>query len=271
MSKMLNMPVPAGSNGSDNTRTKRLAAVGGIPRNSTMQRRAPEKAENNGLAGRLLAQAKLEALRYQVNPHFLFNVLNSLSAFAKADPDQADRLIMRTSSYLRYILSASDSGFTSLRQELAATENYLEIEKVRFGKRLVVEVKSPPESLDIEVPELILQPIVENAVRYGMRTSVLPLRIHIEVRVGKDMVFVKVANTGSWVSSEETIGDRRKLGIENVLKRLELCYEDHYRFSMKEGHGLVSVEAGIPLDRRNTCLSGDRPIVLKELFNRHSR
>ncbi|HBL24159.1 MAG TPA: hypothetical protein DDZ40_08585 [Deltaproteobacteria bacterium] len=209
------------------------------------ERRRAEEAELRSV------QARLEALRYQINPHFLFNVLNSLSALAKISSRQTDRLIQQLSRYLRSTISSSESGFVPLRQELGTIESYLNIEKVRFEDDLLVSIELPEQTMDVQVPELILQPIVENAVKYGTKTSDLPLKITIEGRVIDGLLVVEVTNTGRWVSMDNREGVNKGVGIENLRKRLGLIYADHYRFRTEEDNGQVRVMVGVPLDPVN--------------------
>ncbi len=206
------------------------------------ERRRAEEAELRSV------QAKLEALRYQINPHFLFNVLNSLSALAKISSRQTDQLIQQLSRYLRSTISSSESGFVPLHQELGTIKSYLNIEKVRFEDDLIVSIELPPQTMDVQVPELILQPIVENAVKYGTKTSDLPLRITIEGWVTDSLLLVEITNTGHWVSAEQTERVRKGVGIENLRKRLDMIYADHYQFETEEDNGRVRVIVGVPLD-----------------------
>jgi LytS/YehU family sensor histidine kinase len=136
-----------------------------------------------------------------------------------------------------------------LHQELGTIESYLNIEKVRFEDDLLVSIESTPQTMNVQVPELILQPIVENAVKYGTKTSDLPLRITIEGRVTDSLLVVEITNTGRWVSVDTGVGVNRKgVGIENLRKRLDLIYADHYQFRTEEDNGQVRVMVGVPLD-----------------------
>ncbi|OPY04792.1 MAG: Sensor histidine kinase YehU [Syntrophorhabdus sp. PtaB.Bin184] len=207
------------------------------------ERRRAEDAELRSV------QARLEALRYQINPHFLFNVLNSLSALARISSRQTDQLIQQLSCYLRSTISSSESGFVPLSQEMGTIESYLNIEKVRFEEDLMVNIDLPTQVMDVRVPELILQPIVENAVKYGTKTSELPLRITIEGSVTDDrLLLLKVTNTGHWVSTEDGERTRKGVGIENLRKRLNLIYANRYLFQTEEDSGLVRVVLGVPLE-----------------------
>ncbi|HNT44329.1 MAG TPA: histidine kinase, partial [Syntrophorhabdaceae bacterium] len=207
------------------------------------ERRRAEDAELRSV------QAKLEALRYQINPHFLFNVLNSLSALARISPRQTDQLIQQLSRYLRSTISSSESGFVPLSQEMGTIESYLNIEKVRFEDDLMVNIDLPSQAMDVRVPELILQPIVENAVKYGTKTSELPLKITIEGSVTDDrLLLLKVTNTGHWVSTDDGGRTGKGVGIENLRKRLTLIYADQYLLRTEEDSGLVRVIIGVPLE-----------------------
>jgi LytS/YehU family sensor histidine kinase len=118
-----------------------------------------------------LTEAKLQALQMQLNPHFLFNTLNSIAALMHQNVDAAERMITRLSDLLRAALESSNSQEVDLRHELAMLSTYLEIERVRFGDRLQVNLEIAPEALDAQVPNLVLQPLVENAIRHGIEPA----------------------------------------------------------------------------------------------------
>ncbi len=132
---------------------------------------------------------------------------------------------------------------------MGTIESYLNIEKVRFEDDLMVNIDLPSQAMDVRVPELILQPIVENAVKYGTKTSELPLKITIEGSVTDDrLLLLKVTNTGYWVSTEDEARTRKGVGIENLRKRLSLIYANRYLFQTEEDSGLVRVVLGVPLE-----------------------
>jgi LytS/YehU family sensor histidine kinase len=128
---------------------------------------------------KLLAQAKLQALRMQLNPHFLFNSLHSISALMHKNVDAADRMISRLGELLRAALDNTETQEVSLGQELQFLRGYLELEQIRFGSRLEVEIRAGPEALEARVPNLILQPLVENAIRHGIEPHARPGRIRL--------------------------------------------------------------------------------------------
>ncbi len=132
---------------------------------------------------------------------------------------------------------------------MGTIESYLNIEKVRFEDDLMVNIDLPSQAMDVRVPELILQPIVENAVKYGTKTSELPLKITIEGSVTDDrLLLLKVTNTGHWVSTDDGGRTGKGVGIENLRKRLTLIYADQYLLRTEEDSGLVRVIIGVPLE-----------------------
>jgi len=206
------------------------------------------RAEETELAS---VRSQLEALRYQINPHFLFNVLNSLDALSESAPGRIPKLIDHLSRYLRSTFSSGNSGLVPLREELGTLESYLNIEKVRFEDNFDVTFDISSRVLDIPVPELLLQPIVENSVKHGMRTAALPLRIMIHGRAIDSMLRIEIANTGKLVSMENDNGNKTGVGLENIRKRLKLVYADHYQLNLYEENGWVRVIIEIPLTGEN--------------------
>ncbi len=184
-----------------------------------------------------LAQAQLAALKMQIHPHFLFNTLNSISALLHKDVEAADRMIARLSDFLRLTLKSSDVPVVTLRQEMEFLRTYLEIEKIRFQDRLVVDIDVEPAALDAHVPNLILQPLVENAVRHGVgrQTSIGHLQIHAR-RTG-DTLVIKIEDNGPGfeVNRRSNIdGDKRNgIGLENTRARLKKFY-DNFDFEITD-------------------------------------
>jgi LytS/YehU family sensor histidine kinase len=168
-----------------------------------------------------LVQAKLQALQMQLNPHFLFNSLHSISALMHKDIDAADRMISRLSELLRAALDNTERQEVPLRQELQFLRRYLEIEQIRFGSRLRVEINAAPETLDASVPNLILQPLVENAIRHGIEPHARPGRIRFGARRQADELTLEVHDNGGGLASPSPLDG---VGLSNTRARLRSLY-----------------------------------------------
>ena len=177
---------------------------------------------------RLAQQAQLRALRYQVNPHFLFNTLNSLSSLVMSKRDQeAEEMILSLSSFFRSTLAIDPTEDVTLTEEIALQRLYLDIEKARFPERLQVRLEIPEELQNARIPALLLQPVVENAIKYGVARSIGPVELEIRAtRVGTDAMEVVVQNSGS--ASLPLAPDARStgVGLSNVCERLRARYGD---------------------------------------------
>ena len=199
------------------------------------------------LQRKLLAQARLETLRYQLNPHFLYNALNSVEALSRVGPNQIPEMVRRLCECLRYALHPKTGGLATLQQEHRQVASYLHVEKVRFGDRLVWETDVGDAVQGAVVPEFLLQPLVENAIKYGMRTSDMPLRVVIRAGNAAGVLEIEVRNTGRWsgVANDPNGG----VGLENLKNRLNILFADRYRLTVAEAAGWVSVTVAIPLQR----------------------
>lgn len=171
-----------------------------------------------------LRAAELETLRMQLNPHFLFNTLNTIGVLMKEDTGEAGRLLVRLSDLLRSVLANTSAQQTDLRQELALLDNYLEIERSRFGDRLHVDRHIDPEALGAAVPMLILQPIVENAIRHGLASRASLGTVTISALRDGGQLLLEVADDGRGWPGEGAARDRRGIGLGNTRARLEKLY-----------------------------------------------
>ena len=188
---------------------------------------------------KLLVQAKLQALQMQLNPHFLFNSLHSISALMHKDVDAADRMVSRLSDLLRAALDNTEMQEVALRDELSFLQRYLEIEQIRFGSRLRVEIDAAPETLGAKVPNLILQPLVENAIRHGIEPHARPGRIRLLARRQADELAIEVHDNGGGLTSASPVDG---VGLSNTRSRLKTLYGDAHIFefcSPPEGGLLV--------------------------------
>jgi sensor histidine kinase YesM len=182
----------------------------------------------------LAAQAELRALKAQINPHFLFNSLNTIANLISINPAKAEEAVERLADIFRYALSASDKEFITLRDELDFIDSYLEIEKARFADRLRVSTNISPQILDTPIPSLILQPLVENSIRHGSGENG-EVRIEIRGYTNEDSVKVEIKDEGKGVSEEIKQGIYTNgTGLKNVNERLKKVYGEGYGLEIKE-------------------------------------
>ncbi len=196
-----------------------------------------------------LTESKLMTLRMQINPHFLFNTLNVISVLIlKKDNDKANDMIDRLSVFFRQTLDESSGHWVTLQKELDMTSQYLAIEKLRFGDRLTVVENYSPEVLSTEVPSMILQPLVENAVRHGLEEKEEPGTLTIECMRLADRLLIQIKDDGVGCTFEKDSNFRHGIGLTNVKQRLEQMYgTDHvFSFTGKPEHG-VTVTIELPL------------------------
>ncbi len=182
--------------------------------------------------GARLAQAQNQALRMQLQPHFLFNTLNSISALIHSDPESADRMLSRLADLLRMTLESGADQFVTLRQELAFSQGYLAIERIRFHDRLQVDVDVPPECLEARVPPFLLQPLVENAIKHGVADLARASRIQVRARREGEALLLEVEDDGRGFEQ-----GRRGIGTGNTVERLQLLYRDRQSFSLVSESG----------------------------------
>ena len=173
-----------------------------------------------------LALAQFQALRAQLHPHFLFNALNAISALIHKDPARADRMLARLSELLRLAIDTSGLPEVRLIDEVDFVKRYLEIERMRFGERLDVRVDLPVETYDALVPNMLLQPIVENAVRHGVAPNPGPGRVEIRAQRNGSRLGIVVSDTGKGIAEDGTPNDKRGggVGLRTTRERLEKLY-----------------------------------------------
>jgi two-component system LytT family sensor kinase len=179
-----------------------------------------------------LARAELEALKMQLHPHFLFNTLHAVSALMRRDAKAADQMIARLSEFLRMSLEAGGVQEVTLRRELEFLERYLEIEKIRFRDRLTVATQVEPEALDARVPNLILQPLVENAIRHGISKRRGAGRVEIHAARRNGALELAVRDDGPGLAGSDVA---EGIGLSNTRLRLEQLYGGRHRFDVANG------------------------------------
>jgi two-component system, LytTR family, sensor kinase len=212
-----------------------------------------------------LARAELQVLKMQLQPHFLFNALNTIAELAHNDPNNADRLIARLGHLLRLSLEQAGHQVVPLRQELRFLGAYLEIEQTRFQDRLVVETDVTPEAMDAGIPALLLQPLVENAIRHGTAPRTGSGRVTIRARRDGAMLTIEIADDGPGFPADGRFADG--LGLRNTRQRLAQLYGEEHALVLANadrGGAIVTIalpyldspEAQTPLHLRVNQLSG---------------
>ena len=201
---------------------------------------------------RLLLHARMEALQNQINPHFLFNTLNSISSLVRFDPDMARDVIFKLATILRRLLNSSEA-FAPLREELEFIDNYLDIEVVRFGRdKLRVVKELDPASLDVVVPSMLLQPLVENSIKHGLGPKVEGGSIYLRSRLVDSRLIIEVEDDGVGMGGaqleESSSWSGMGIGMANISERLQVLYGDTARMTIDshEGKGTL-VRIRLPL------------------------
>ena len=191
----------------------------------------------------LVSQAELRALQAQINPHFLFNSLNTLYGTIDKNNAAARRLVLNLADVFRYLLR-SERTLVDVEEELQIVRAYLEIEQVRLGAKLHIEIDVENQALNVRIPLLSIQPIVENAVKHGVASRPGPGFIRLSVKAGEATVRIEVSNSGEWdlPGSVSVSG----VGLVNVRRRLELCYGSSVSFEVRAADGITTAAFVIP-------------------------
>ena len=199
---------------------------------------------------RLLMQARLEALSSQINPHFLFNTLNSVSTLIRINPEQARSMLMRLSRIMRQRLR-NQEHFAPLRDELDFVEDYLSIELVRFGDKLRVVKHIDPATLDTLVPSMLLQPLIENSIKHGISGKIDGGTVTLRTSLANGRLSIEVEDDGVGIPESELAGVFSKgIGVSNVKERLKVLYSQDYRMMIdsQPGRG-TRIEIQVPETR----------------------
>jgi two-component system LytT family sensor kinase len=186
----------------------------------------------------LLLKARMDALTSQINPHFLFNTLNTVSSLIRFDPDMARGVVLKLSNILRRLLRKTET-FVPLREELEFIDDYLDIEVIRFGRdKLQIFKEVDPETLDTFVPSMLLQPMVENSIKHGLAPRLEGGEIHIRTHHRDGRLSIEIDDNGLGISPErlaEVFGGG--IGISNVHERLRLLYGDQFQMDIRSQEG----------------------------------
>jgi len=201
---------------------------------------------------RLLLHARMEALQNQINPHFLFNTLNSISSLVRFDPDMARNVIFKLATILRRLLNSGEA-FAPLREEFEFIDNYLDIEVIRFGRDKLRVVKDfDPASLDVVVPSMLLQPLVENSIKHGLAPKVEGGSVYLRSRVVDSRLIIEVEDDGVGMGGAHLEASSSwtgmGIGMANISERLQVLYGDTARMTIdsQEGKGTL-IRIRLPL------------------------
>jgi len=204
--------------------------------------------ERTKKANSLAQDAQLQMLRYQLNPHFLFNSMNSIRALIDEDETKAREMITELSEFLRYSLDSKDYSNVPLKNEIEAIQHYFAIQKKRYEDKLEVTYDIEPQAGDYLVLSFLIHPLVENAVKYGMRTSPMPLTIQLKAKIRAGVLKVEVCNTGKWIEPAQQkiqMFTSTGTGLDNVRRRLENAFPSRHRLEVFEKEGKVHVQLEI--------------------------
>jgi two-component system LytT family sensor kinase len=191
-----------------------------------------------------LTEARLQALQMQLNPHFLFNTLHAISSLMHQDVEAADKMLVRLSDLLRHALESTDTQEVTLREEIDFLRSYAEIEQTRFGERLKIEMNIAPETLDALVPNLVLQPLLENAVRHGIEPHARAGRIIVESRRAGEALLLEVRDNGGGLANGKIV---EGVGLSNTRARLKQLYAERQSFELANASsGGVAVRVTLP-------------------------
>lgn len=193
----------------------------------------------------LVKEAELKSLKYQINPHFIFNALNSISALTISEPSLAQEMTINLSTFLRKTLSSNEIQISKLEEELKNSKLYMDIEKIRFGDKFTYSEEIGEGCCDLEVPSMILQPIFENAIKHGVYESIDPVNIHFKCE--EHFEYMKITITNNY--DEEAVPHKGEgIGITNIQSRLRMIYNQDNLLKFSKKDGLFTVTIFIPLE-----------------------
>ncbi|MCD4773789.1 MAG: histidine kinase [Bacteroidales bacterium] len=191
----------------------------------------------------LVKEAELNALKSQINPHFLFNSLNSISSLTITDPDKAQKMLIKLSEFIRYSLKHDDIEQSSFKLELENIQKYLDIEKIRFGERLKYVQEIDENCLNFNIPNMLLQPLIENTIKHGVYNSTDEVLIKLECHSNNDQLNIKIVNDYDPLATKKT---GHGIGLKNIRERLLLIYQKHNLLEINKGNMQFEVILHIP-------------------------
>jgi len=195
-----------------------------------------EKKQSEADLKNLLQETELNMLKAQINPHFVFNSLNSISSLTMTNPEKAQEMIVKLSGFLRFSLGKNNDEMVSLKEEIDNVMLYLDIEKVRFGNRIQIETDFEEQVMELKIPNLILQPLIENAIKHGLYENLGELLVSVKGKKHDEYLRLTLTN-----NFDESSGSTEKgIGLENVRKRLNLIYGNNaFVTTLRENHSFT--------------------------------
>ena len=209
-----------------------------------------QKADNEIHLHKLIKDGELNLLKSQINPHFLFNSMNSVNALILKNPDQAQSMLVALSDYLRYAVQSTQRVYACLADEMENIRRYLSIEQLRFGEKLQYEARIEPSCLEEKVPTMLLQPLFENAVKHGVYESLETVRILFTAK--KEQGFLHLALSNNYDANGVSVKKGSGTGLQNTRERLRLLYGPEAAMQVKAEPPLFTVEIKIALPSQNT-------------------
>jgi len=205
-----------------------------------------EKAQNEEKLRTLVKESELNMLKSQINPHFLFNSLNSISSLIISNPDEAREMIIRLSEFLRYSLKHRENEFVTLDEEIGRMKDYLAIEKIRFGDRLEYKLGTHGSCGKQRVPTMIMQPLVENAIKHGVYESLEPVYVEFSCSIEEGLLVLLLKNN---FDPDQPARPGTGVGLQNVSERIRLAYDGKGRMSKRVLDGVFIVTLYIPTNQ----------------------
>lgn len=196
----------------------------------------------------LVNEAELSALKSQINPHFLFNSLNSISSLTITNPDKAQEMVIKLSDFLRYTLSHDKDEKASLKEEFSNLQRYLDIEKIRFGHRLNFSTNIPDECQNFEIPNMILQPLIENAIKHGVYDSTEEVLVELSCKYDSEHVTIEISNE---YDPDSVKKKGEGIGLKNIKKRLQIIYKRQDLFEVSAEKLVFRAILRLPINKKS--------------------
>jgi hypothetical protein len=228
----------------------------GLAHALAFRRESERRAVDGARLEMRLVEAQLQALQRQLHPHFLFNTLNAIAGLMRSDVDAADRMMDRLGDLLRMTLNTSNIQEVPLKEELEMLQKYLDIEQARFGNRLSVSMTIEPETLDAQIPNFLLQPLVENAVRHGIAPLSRPGRLSIDAVHDDTRLTIRIVDSGDGVPLHRLTLLNQGVGLANTRARLDHLYRHDHALVFSNVDGGFRVTVSIPFVVDRTAVEG---------------